>query len=383
MLVHVVARNGHDAGVSYDFLVFGRGELVADALDQALAPLQCEGGSEFRCVSREVRGHRVMAFTIDGPLLVEPEDVPDDLRARIVAPTVTLQVSVPGDAARDVALAKRVATAVGKEIRGGVFDPQTGAVVWPRTTVGGRAVRLPRTQRVDALELEWFLTRASAPTDLPTHLLGTLRRTLPEALPRRFGDIEPLQYRLDRDGDHVFHQLAMAEDMLFWDCRRPFVGGHLSGFSLSASDEAGQDMGPVSISTQLLLPTLTDPAWRDEVIDLFRSVAGTLNCFYAQAAVGRGYASSRLASDGKTRSPAGLADHDQWLGLPDHPVWLAWFGEPYISLIDGFLPGLSFVRTSDHPDAGTELELPTTMKVRSSRHRYTNPNRAEVVPLGL
>jgi hypothetical protein len=48
---------------------------------------------------------------------------------------------------------------------------------------------------------------------------------MPEAVPVRFGEYEPMQGRLERDGDDAFAALWDGDDMPFWRGRKPFTWG--------------------------------------------------------------------------------------------------------------------------------------------------------------
>ena len=242
---------------------------------------------------------------------------------------------------------------------------------------------IPRgTDRVDALDVEWTTLRA------PTHetvagLLDLFLTTLPEAAPVRFGAFEPLQHRLDTDGSDAFVHAVMNEDHLSWRARRPFVGGHTGRLSLWNAPTARRPLYRVSVD--LLLPALDDVGWREEVVHLFRRVAEHLDCFHAQAAVSRGHCGTTLACDSQTVLPTTLGNVYGWRGLPDHAVWLTWFGEPYASLVAPHVGTLPLVRTAEHPTDAQPLPVPSELQLSGYRNFYGEPEgtRARVVPLPL
>ena len=118
------------------------------------------------------------------------------------------QVLVEGSSAAMVPHAVRLARRMAREIDGVVVDGQTGEL-WSsgRSRMVGRPV--PRT-RVDVVDLRWYRIARDLPEDIPQLYLDLCRRYLPEALPRRYGDLEPLQHRLDQSGDGQFNQMWAA-----------------------------------------------------------------------------------------------------------------------------------------------------------------------------
>ena len=291
--------------MSIDLHVFGRDEKAASALVDVLRDQIVEEGELFRLVSRRVRGAVRPAFSVDGPFRVEREDVPPEVRARIVGPDVQFQVSVLDDSGTSVTLARRTCLALARAIDGALYDPQDDEVVWPGSSRRRAAVVPQGTDRIDALDIEWTTLRA------PTHdkvagLLDLLLTTLPEAAPVRFGPFEPLQYRLDTDGSDAFVRAVIDEDHLSWRARRPFVWGHTGRLSLRNAPTGRRPLYRVSMD--LLLPALDDVGWREEVVHLFRRVAEHLDCFHGQAAVSRGHCGTGLASDGQTVLPTNLVN---------------------------------------------------------------------------
>ncbi|SOE02042.1 hypothetical protein [Blastococcus haudaquaticus] len=244
--------------MSIDLHVFGRSEKVASALVDVLRDQIVEGSEGFRLVSRRVRGAVRPAFSIEGPLRVEREDVPAEVLTRIMGPDVQFQVSVSEASGTSITLARRTCLALAKAIDGALYDPQDDDVVWPASS-RRRAAAVPQnTDRIDALVIEWTTLRA--PTqDTVTGLLNLLL-SLPEAAPVRFGPFEPLQYRLDTDGPDAFVRAVMEEDHLSWRARRPFVWGHTGRMTWPGAPTERRPLYVVGLN--LLLPALDDAGWR-------------------------------------------------------------------------------------------------------------------------
>lgn len=286
-------------------------------------------------------------WSTDGPHAIDPDDLDEPLAAAVLAPRWLVEISVPAGAPKKEA---REATAAAREIaerfEGAIYDPQVGAVVWPR----GKQARFQAPaaeQRIRLVQLEWFLPVAAGETPGAARaLLATLRRRLAEAMPRRFGPFEPLEGRLDRDGDEAFAgawaRAAAVEhgETLFWKAASPCFGGAASFPDRRERFRPAGAGRAVRLSTSLDGRALHgDPRWREAAVDLFVALARRLEAFYAAGYVERRVIARRGAVwyDGESES-VGLQRSRWWLGCPRVPTWLAWFGGPLAARL-GSLPG--------------------------------------------
>lgn len=242
------------------------------------------------------------------------------------------------------------------------------------------------TERVDLLECQWFVRRKDQPADLPGRLLDSLRTCMPEALPVRFGNFEPLPHTLgDDDGDDKFRMLWQANAaMLFWRATEPCHGGIAVGLGGAPAATRTAPRNPVgSIKLTFDLAALDDREWRSKVIELFGRLVEATAAFYAHAYVTRdwGYSGRSLWSDSRTRTRPSPTRRERWRGLPPFPVWLAWCGPLYAPHLRGrgFVSahGGLFRRDGDHPcDAG-----PPVWPESLAMHADAAP--AGVIPRGL
>ena len=70
-------------------------------------------------------------------------------------------------------------------------------------------------------------------------------------------------------------------------------------------------------------------------------------------------------------------------GLPDHPVWLTWFGEPYASLVAPYVGTLPLVRTAEHPNDAQALPVPSELQLSGFRDLSGRGTPARLVPAPL
>lgn len=334
-----------------------------------------------------VRGaRRRYSFTIDGPSQVEDEDVPAEVGRVVLGMRYLYSILVEGTEAFEIPHAVRFARRLADRLDGAVLDQQTDQV-WSRSR--SRVVPRPERQsRVATVEVEWYCLRDNLPSDPARAFVSTAERCLPEALPRRFGEYEPLQGNYSDAGvDGFAAAWTAATTTLFTTATAPCVAGHL-------------DPGPAaprpgrfwSASLTFLADPIAQPGWHAALRRLFVSLADTLSAFYATGEVTRGHIWSgrSLWADSKTEwSIRPLRAREGWLGLPPQPTWWTWFGHPYREFAD-LLPTERTSATATgilyeapaQPAAADDLQplsqlLPATLFAT----RAPNPHREQPVPL--
>jgi len=185
-----------------------------------------------------------------------------------------------------------------------------------------------REERVDVLRLQWYVDLRREPDAVPDRWLALCRRHLPAALPRRFGAVEPLRGRLDRDGDAAFARaFAEADGLLFFAGTPPCLGGSLG------TPRQHARLGTV---TAHALDLHGDAAAEPAVRALFDAVADGPGTVFASASVRRDLLwTGRTLVVGRPdpEEQPYLAPLGRWLGLPPRRPHWARFGAPYRRLV--------------------------------------------------
>jgi hypothetical protein len=389
--------------VSYDLHVFG-----ATALDAAEVGAVAETVGKCRIVSgsgpsggfvveRQVRATFNYAFDCDGPFRIEHEDLPDAVISSAIGVRWVYQLSVGGSSAPGKQLASEFARVIAQRSGGVVYDPQQEAIVFPRG--GTRRFKPEPTAKLDLVQFKWFARREDVTPELPINVFDLIRSHLPEALPRRFGNYEPLQGSLDEAGKDGFVAAWRAEQMLlFWKGSPPCLGGSMSGLGdkLVGIQHAGpHPVGSIGLSFDCR--AFLDDRWTDDAIALFVAISERLPAFFAHAEVDRNVDYSRgnvwYGPDAVTNP--GLVVRNVWMGLPCFDLWLWWFGRLYRAIVQTRLPpGLTelretgaLVRTSKFPleegDAGWRPPEELALKATGSPPGNWDRERADVLPSGL
>lgn len=296
---------------------------------------------------------------VDGPNRIEAEDLPDAAHGAIGRSGWLVEISVKPSA--DARWPQELAIHLARAADGVVYDPQQDAVTWPDGW--RRRDRESGTELIDDVELTWYIQRPPTGEELARQVLGLLATLFPEAIPKRYGDYEPLQHRYEggrAEADFAAFWAARIDDWTAtfnWTTTRPCFGGSVI---MSSLRKYGPD-SPTAIARLSLSfdgrPFARDPAFTERIVRLFSQLASEVGSFYAAAWVERGIVLNRgrLSYQATTTETGPMPRADAWVGLPSSPTWLAWFGPPYVDAVRSALAE----HVTSETDAGLFVRLGT------------------------
>lgn len=257
-------------------------------------------------------------LVVEGPLRVEPEDIPAEVRSSLPGIAFLTRFHLEGDAPAS-AEKKLIATAqkLARAARGVVVDEQKGTVETPRSV---RRLAGDAPPSAAPLQLSWFVHDADRLVrTVPADLIDLFQRTLPECLPRRYGLHEPAQLKLEREGMANFRQFLAEHlrDAPIWDGHKP-----CRHVIISIPDR----VGPTPHGFRCARLTLNfdghvsaDRAWRVELTRLWIAVAELIRPFYAEIRLGESPTKSWW-----------------WNGIPAQGASAILIGDPYTGLWPAF-----------------------------------------------
>lgn len=344
--------------MSYDLQVITkrqpRASDLAAFVEASEATLQAEGTFK-RGGLVVVSDSAGATLEIDGPNRVETEDLPDSVNGAIGRSGWLVELSL--EPSSDVTWPQALASHLSRAADGVVYDPQLDAVTWP----AGWRPRDSQTgaETIDQVELTWCFRRPSDLGLLARQILVLLASHCPEALPKRYGDYEPLQHRFDGEqavDNFVAFWTAAAEEwigLFGWSASRPCFGGSAS---ISSLRRYPPDSPRAWVRLSLTFdrrPFARELAFTDRIVRLFTELA-SLGAIYAAAWVERGieYRRGRPWANAMTETGP-MPRADAWVGLPPSPTWLAWFGRPYSAAVRPVVAGL----IDEERDGGILLRL--------------------------
>lgn len=313
-------------------------------------------------------------IAVHGPFLLEPEDIPSQVRAVLRGIQYRLDLHLEGAApdsayARLRAFAKRIA----KQSRGVVVDQQKGTLETPRGVQRLDIDDLATDNDDDGiLELSWFFMDTTSFTRAGLNaMIDVMASTLREALPRRYDLCEPPQHRLDREGMEHFKAFVAQHlrEGIVWYCTKP-----CEHVFVSVPDHVGptnRGFRCARVSLELSARTLRDPGWATELGRFWRAVAEILSPFYAEIRLGECPTSSWW-----------------WNGVPTEPALATLLGPPYVALWPAFAEvanhtsnGLSFINslTDQGLQGGTIPSVPENIAQPSDRRIERDPITGDIL----
>ena len=302
------------------------GELAALVATAGMGIDEGEAAADSLTVVRGAKG--AYCFTLSEAQPVEAEDVPEEVTEALLEPAFLYELLVEGSSSTEIPHAVKFARRLAAEVEGAVLDQQTGMVL----SRGKLRTPEPVEQgRISTIEVRWYVRFGFDAEEMARTWLRLVRKHLPEALPRRYGVVEPLRGKLDEGGDEAFIEfVGSADGTVFFAAKAPVADGSLAPLS-----EYGRAYGWHSLT--LLAPTVAEnPLWRAAVRRLFVEFARESSAIVATAEVLRGaqWSGRSLGFDSMAEySPALWTRAGTWAGLPPYPVWMCWFGPEYAPLV--------------------------------------------------
>jgi hypothetical protein len=218
-----------------------------------------------------------------------PEDVDEEISVLLPGIRYLTELNLEGKrTATQVKILHSTAKEAAKRAHGVVADPQSDRVSTPAGVT--RYIRPKKEKTFFIYTFSWWflndiLTRAAG----RRAFLALLKKSLPEALPKRYGDYEPPQ--------HVFAKTGMAHlerfigknfnDVKVWYTNRPVtvVGLH-SPEPLGPSVQGFRThLLEISVESSVLL----QPGWEEQLRSFWRQMTFLLRPFYGELRTEGGY----------------------------------------------------------------------------------------------
>jgi len=323
--------------VSYDFDVFlGRAADLVELADCLTSVPGLAISDRTLATWQVVRGAAAKySFTVEPTVRIDVEDVPDEVSELMFTPQSLIEILIEGSDTGEIPFARRAARALAERFDGVALDKQTDEL-WPRHS--RRVATKPQRAEVVALvEFRWFLLPSTVTATLIEDWLALCRRYVPEALPRRYGQVEPLQGKLADGGEpQLLREWDTADDTLYFVGTTPVTDGSLPVTNVRPW---ARDMLTTNVNVSVLASAFDDDRWIAGFRALFTEFARRSRCIYAYGEVIRGleWSGRKAWFSAKSEPTVFPGRRDGWLGLVPYPVFWAWYGASYFPLLAGRL----------------------------------------------
>ena len=291
------AEQKEDISMSYDLKIWSSKQL------QENNPILLASGFIYENGGYVRKGNGWLV-NVSIPFTVEPEDIPESIMQTLVGISYMIEINIEPISAPDkvknetLKLCKSLAT----EIKGVVEDPQEDAIVIP----GGIKKNIydkPKDKDQPQISLIWYFE------DMGFHksnkigrLIDLFERYMPYALPRRYGEYEPPQYRYAETGKAHLIDFLKSESSPVYYASKPFsylfmdvpnpeseievyiknglYKKHINPQSFYGKIQSRYRCGKIEL--QMLKEVFLQPDWNLAVKRLFIEAAKILYPFYAE-----------------------------------------------------------------------------------------------------
>lgn len=318
--------------------------------------------------SEEGRGWQI---AVHGPLDIDPEDIPPDVRTVLPGLRFLTEFHLEGNAPSSAQKKLlTIARMLARNARGIVVDQHQGTVETPR---GVQRLQVkPQSVGGGLLQLSWFVEDvASLGRSLPTEMLNAFQRTIPEALPRRYGLWEPPQFKLATDGIEHLRQFLdkHLRDTIVWYCHKPCRYVFVSVPDRVGATSRGFRCGRVTL--EIDGKAGGDRAWQVELTRLWLSIADLIQPFYAEIRMGECPTKSWWWNGIPTATPSALL-----IGKPYSGLW-----PDFVSVARSSPTGLHYLEHFVETDnAGNRIPSPPSsiaQPAEPARQPVFDPSKPE------
>lgn len=288
------------------------------------------------------------------------EDVPDEVSDKLPGIQYIVELTLEPIHAPNVGRTAlwKAARKFARSAHGVIEDRQEGTVELPSGVKRYTPIKRDSHTHFAVLAMSWWFdhSRLFEPGAIE-RLLTVIQRSLPEAMPRRYGLYEPAQHEFATTGrDHfVSFFLKHIADHVVWSPHRPVL--HV--FTSLAQDPGWISFGRKTvfrcnrITIEIDSAALDQPGWEENLRRAWRAISAELHPFFGDVRTlhGRVAYGRSLGSDAETEPDPVLSWW--WHGIPSRLGHAIVVGEPYLSVwpelagqaqFDG---GLAYVSTAD------------------------------------
>jgi len=222
---------------------------------------------------------QISIFRSDRVLL---EDIPEEIAGMLPGIQYMTQVHLEGKQfEQSLKLLKITSNTIAKAAHGVIEDQQEGST---RTPSGVKRFTPPRGQKsFSVLSFSWwFLDDALFSTKCLASLVSVLERTLPEAMPRRYGQWEPPQHIYAETGRAHFLTFLKeeAQGLVVWYPHRPVTDVHLGQPRPVGAGELGFRTNRFELEIESAV--LLQPGWPENLRNFWRETSLLIQPIYGE-----------------------------------------------------------------------------------------------------
>lgn len=297
---------------------------------------------------------------------VSEEDIPVDVFAALPGIAYLVAISLEPISAPKIgfAMLQKSARAIARNANGAIFDPQENTVELPSGVRRSYPTRTGKEHGFALLRMSWWFDHEQVLNSAwISQFLSLLDDQLPEAMPARYGLVEPPQNIYAETGrDHLVAFLVQSlTNWPVWYANRPVIGCSFSVKTTCGWQKLGYRCNHITVSFEAA--ALQQPGWPTAIRRFWQKASILLKPFFGDVRTLRGFHGRppRVLADDKTESHP--VKSWWWHGIPPKLGHATVVGEPYIEhwpelqSVAECNAGLLFLSTDDWNSSQEASEL--------------------------
>lgn len=251
---------------------------------------------------------------VDSSVLVEDEDIPTFimLSRKTTKYLTEIHIQPFTENQEIITAALKIAKKLAKSCDGSIENPQEEG----NNAINGK---FGKEKNPETVSIVWYMSPIESLVDKYLEMISIFEKYMPNALPRRYGDYEPPQYKYEQTGkDHFVKCLKSSNGDLVWYASNPIQYVYISD-AFSRKFPVEDDFRSNKVELIVFKKAFLDSIWNKALIRLFKEVALILNPFYAE-----------------------IIDTEEseviswwWKGLPHRGGIATIIGKPYLDIMPG------------------------------------------------
>lgn len=231
-------------------------------------------------------------IVVSNEFQIEDEDIPTQISRELPGIQYLIECNLEPftDNKKSISELLKLAKQIAQNGYGVIENPQTDEIILPSGIK--RIQEIEKTERFSVVELSWwFNNNTLIDQENINLLLREIERTIPEALPRRYGVYEPPKEKFSSIDDLAAFLKDNIRESVVWYPTKPVINVSLSVPPMIGPMKMGYRFGHFSIEIDSAV--LSMPGWSLSINRLLKNISQILNPFYGDIHIVNGLIRSR------------------------------------------------------------------------------------------
>ena len=273
--------------LSYDLRIYTVKKQNFDDLRMNMNYLTCNEGFIFPMNQSQI--------LVSREIEIDDEDIPAHINCQLPGIRYLIECNLEpfSCSKKKISELLKIAKQIAKNGHGFIENPQTDEIIFPSGIK--RVMEYEKTERFSIVELSWWFNYDLLDNlEILQKLLHEIEKTIPEALPRRYGSYEPPKEKYTSIDEFVVFLKNSIDDSIVWYPSKPVIYVNLSIPKNVGPIYSGYRFGYFSIEIDAVV--LSMPGWHTSINRLFRNASQILNPFYGDIRILNNFIRSRTGA---------------------------------------------------------------------------------------